>query len=122
MSARRYPQSQEVDFVIVGSGASGGVMAKQLATSGFSVVVLEQGPRVESYEFKHDEYETFWGGSYSNHPSTQPQNFKAGPDAEVEPGGGSLFSATGVGYHRLVGGGSVMFTANYWRFKPLDAR
>jgi choline dehydrogenase-like flavoprotein len=27
-----------------------------------------------------------------------------------------------VGYHRLVGGGSVMFTANYWRFKPVDFR
>ena len=117
----RFQQSQEVDFVIVGSGAAGGVMAKQLATAGFSVVVLEQGPRVEAHEFKHDEYETFWGGSYSNHRSTQPQSFKAGPDAEVEPGGGTFMTGTnGVGYHRLVGGGSVMFTANYWRFKPID--
>ncbi len=41
MSGVRFQQSQEVDFVIVGSGAAGGVMAKQLATSGFSVVVLD---------------------------------------------------------------------------------
>jgi len=121
MSAVRFQQSQEVDFVIVGSGAAGGVIAKQLAVAGFSVVVLEQGPRIEAHEFRHDEYETFWGGSYSNHPSTQPQSFKAGPDAPVEAGGGTWVTGTaGVGYHRLVGGGSVMFTANYWRFKPID--
>jgi len=34
---------REVDFVIIGSAAAGGVMAKQLAQAGFSVVVMEQG-------------------------------------------------------------------------------
>jgi len=34
---------KEVDFVIVGSGAAGGVLAKELSLSGFQVVVLEQG-------------------------------------------------------------------------------
>jgi len=38
-----YPTREQVDFVIVGSGAAGGVMAKELSTAGFSVVVLEQG-------------------------------------------------------------------------------
>ena len=38
-----YPTREEVDFVIVGSGAAGGVMAKELSSAGFSVVVLEQG-------------------------------------------------------------------------------
>ena len=39
-----YKPSDEVDFVIVGSGAAGGVLAKELSTNGFRVVVLEQGP------------------------------------------------------------------------------
>ena len=36
------PQEQ-VDFVVIGAGAAGGIMAKQLSMAGFSVVVLEQG-------------------------------------------------------------------------------
>jgi len=41
---RTYAPTDEVDFVIVGSGAAGGVMARELSRNGFSVVVLEQGP------------------------------------------------------------------------------
>jgi choline dehydrogenase-like flavoprotein len=40
------------DVVIVGSGASGAVMAYELARSGAKVVVLEAGPYVPSTEFK----------------------------------------------------------------------
>jgi len=37
---KQYKTSTEVDFVVIGSGAAGGIMAKQLSTAGFSVVVL----------------------------------------------------------------------------------
>jgi len=40
---RQYTPNTEVDFVVIGSGAAGGIMAKQLSQAGFSVVVLEQG-------------------------------------------------------------------------------
>src|SRR5579863_5683129 len=40
---KRYSNSTEVDFVVIGAGAAGGIMAKQLSVAGFSVVVLEQG-------------------------------------------------------------------------------
>ena len=41
---KTYRPTDEVDFVIVGSGAAGGVLARELARASFSVVVLEQGP------------------------------------------------------------------------------
>ena len=40
----RFPLDEPVDFVVVGSGSAGGIIAKELSTNGFNVVVLEQGP------------------------------------------------------------------------------
>src|ERR1700704_4120026 len=51
----RYKSSDEVDFVIIGSGAAGGILAKELSTNGFAVVVLEQGPYLTEADFSHDE-------------------------------------------------------------------
>ncbi len=114
MSARRrFRQDETVDFVVVGSGAAGGVMAKELASAGFSVLVLEQGPRLRPDDFEHDEFKSFFQGHLNNQQALQPQRFRQTPSDAYE-------DRQGVGYHRLVGGGSVMFTANYWRFKPID--
>ena len=52
---KKYAPNEEVDFVVVGSGAAGGVMARELSQAGFSVVVLEQGPWLSEKDFKHDE-------------------------------------------------------------------
>ena len=51
----RYSPRDEVDYVIVGAGAAGGVMARELATAGARVVVLEQGPYLRAGDFRHDE-------------------------------------------------------------------
>ena len=51
----RFDTRKDVDFVIIGSGAAGGVLAKELATAGFEVVVLEQGPYRTAGDFSHDE-------------------------------------------------------------------
>lgn len=109
----RFRPGQRVDFVVVGSGAAGGVVAKELSTRGFTVLVLEQGPRLESHEFEHDEFKYFFQNALNNNPATQPQMFINGPGAEPR-------QSWAAAYHRLVGGGSVMFTANYWRFREID--
>src|SRR6185503_5137671 len=110
----KFRPADTVDFVIVGSGAAGGVIAKELSTAGFTVVVLEQGPRIEPSEWVHDELRGQTGGSYTNDAKKQPQTFRK-TEAEVAKVGAGRLS-----YHRLVGGGSVMFTANYWRFHEID--
>jgi choline dehydrogenase-like flavoprotein len=109
----RFLPADTVEFVIVGSGAAGGIIAKELSTAGFSVVVLEQGPRLTEKQFDHDEFATFMQGRWSNNPATQPQSFRTSPTAEAE----RSFSAI---YGRLVGGSNAHFTGNFWRMRPLD--
>lgn len=111
----RYKPSEVVDFLVIGSGAAGGVMAKELSTAGFSVVVLEQGEYVKEKDFSHDELGVAYHNAIANDPKLQPNTFraKASDNAKVEQR---------YNYGRLVGGGSVHFTANYWRFHPDDFR
>jgi hypothetical protein len=40
----RFGENEEVDYVIVGVGAGGGVMLQRLARAGFRVLGLEAGP------------------------------------------------------------------------------
>jgi len=105
--------SDPVDFVVVGAGAAGGVMAKELSTAGFRVVVLEQGPWRHEKDFTHDEVGVTLRGGMVNDQKKQPNTFRSTPNekAVIRPA---------VGYCRTVGGGSVHFTANFWRFHPED--
>ena len=52
---KQYKPSEEVDFLVIGAGSAGGIMAKELSSAGFSVVVLEQGPYLRESDFDHDE-------------------------------------------------------------------
>ena len=55
MTVRTFKPDETVDFAVVGSGAAGGILARELAQAGFSVLVFEQGPRLEAGNFEHDE-------------------------------------------------------------------
>jgi choline dehydrogenase-like flavoprotein len=41
---RRFPEGEEVDYVIVGVGAGGGVLLQRLARTGFRVIGFDAGP------------------------------------------------------------------------------
>ncbi|HEX4932445.1 MAG TPA: NAD(P)-binding protein, partial [Gemmatimonadaceae bacterium] len=69
---RAYQPSEEVDFVVVGSGAAGGVVAKELSRAGFSVVVLEQGPWRTERDFPHDEIKVWQQNFFTVDWNTQP--------------------------------------------------
>src|ERR1700690_4494937 len=108
-----YKPSDEVDFVIIGSGAGGGVLAKELSTNGFRVVVLEQGPYLTEQDFSHDEIKVLFQHGLTNDPKTQPNTFRKTPQDKSQ-------TQQSVLYGRCVGGTSVHFTANFWRFHEID--
>src|SRR5262249_13069111 len=109
----QFKTSDEVDFVIVGSGAAGGVLAKELSTNGFSVVVLEQGPYLRESDFSHDEIKVLREFHLSNNPKSQPNTFrKSSAEKTIEQ--------RPVVYGSAVGGTSNHFAANFWRFPEID--
>ena len=109
----KYKTGDAVDFVIVGSGAAGGILAKELSGSGFSVVVLEQGPYLTESDYTHDESKIFSEDLLTNHPKLQPSTFRKTPNETAK-----LHRA--LVYGRSVGGTSVHFTANFWRLHEID--
>jgi choline dehydrogenase-like flavoprotein len=109
----KYKTSDEVDFVIIGSGAAGGILAKELSTNGFRVVVLEQGPYLTESDFSHNEIEILAHDKLTNHPKLQPNTFRKTPYEKAKP-------QRALVYGRCVGGTSVHFTANFWRFHEID--
>ena len=112
----RYRPQTEVDFVIVGSGGAGGILAKELSLSGHSVVVLEQGPWLEQEHTRHDEFSTQLLYSTWNDYFKHPQHFqKTAEDAPVRSN-----EFIGLYYGKHVGGSNSHFTGNYWRMHEND--
>jgi choline dehydrogenase-like flavoprotein len=115
MKQRTYGEHDAVDFVIVGSGAAGGVLANELATAGFNVVVLEQGPWQQAPQFTHDELAIEREQAMLNRAFEPYQGFRTSDSTAAAQNRGR-----GLLYRRAVGGSSVHFAANYWRFRPID--
>jgi choline dehydrogenase-like flavoprotein len=115
----RFANDKAVDFVIVGSGSAGGVIARELSAAGFDIVVLEQGPFRTAADFTHDELDVMFNGDLLGGPApTAGQTFRDDESKVAEPG---QFRQPAE-YAKTVGGSSVHFSANYWRFREIDFR
>src|SRR6201989_2495883 len=105
MGAQTYRDSDLVDFVIIGSGAAGGVLADKLAQAGMTVVVLEQGPRFSPQTFTHDELRDWYLGGITNDVVKNPQTFR--DDAAKKAQRQTVKPA--LWYGRGVGGGTLHY-------------
>jgi len=112
----RFNTREAVDFVIVGSGSAGGIIAKELSTAGFDVVVLEQGPYRKAEDFTHDEVDVIFNRSLlGGGPQVSGQTFRDDGSKLAE----KAFRPPAE-YAQTVGGSSVHFTANFWRLRESD--
>jgi choline dehydrogenase-like flavoprotein len=117
-------QLKKVDVVIVGSGAGGAVVAKELSEAGLSVVLLERGRRYTKKDAHHDllrsQYDNSGALGYGPAIKSNPRTFRLTPEQPAHvryPNQG--------GYGRTaasVGGGTVAYGCMAWRFVPDDFR
>lgn len=93
-------KTEIVDVCIIGSGAGGAVVAKELSEKGFSVVVLEAGKRFKAIDdftvatlkdlerVRHEHVQKFSSPKIDGLTLTNKNNFK--PDLVYGVGGGTL--------------------------------
>ena len=95
-----------------------GRASAELETLKDRVVVLEQGPYLRPFQFRHDEANAFFGDGLIGTLRDHPHSFRASADQDAQP----AFFLPNLLYAKAVGGSSLHFSANYWRFRPVDFR
>ncbi len=114
---------KRVNAVVVGAGAGGGIVAKELAEAGLSVVLLERGKWLTAFDCRKDDL---------RNERTGPLGTGCGPDEEKNPrvvvgmdGKESIVAPHEPGYQNnagCVGGGTFSYGAQAWRFMEKDFR
>lgn len=115
--------SRHVNAIVVGAGAGGGIVAKELATSGLSVVLFERGEWPNYDEHPNDELISqrteVLGSPFGPDHIKNPRvlNSKGGNRQEVTPIKGNYGNNAAC-----VGSGTVSYGAMAWRFMEEDFR
>lgn len=104
---------EQVDVVIVGSGAGGAPVAWTLAKAGASVLVLDKGPRYRVQDFLHDEIAVcrrdYWVPWIDEDPHVLHRGEGRAPE---------LSNAGWIA--QCVGGGTVHMSGFFFRLHPKD--
>jgi len=112
---------KKVDAVVVGAGAGGGIVAKELAVAGLSVVLLERGKWYTAFDCRKDDLRNQRNSTLGN---------STGADDERDPrvvvgrdGRERMVRASEGEYQNnaaCVGGGTFTYGAMAWRFMERD--
>jgi gluconate 2-dehydrogenase alpha chain len=121
--------SKKLDVIVLGAGASGAILASELAQNGLKVVCLDKGPRYsdEDFRLKHDEIRYYARGAIVPHMTTDPMTWRernkdsaallpwvSGPLGTANP----LHLPPSIG----TGGGSIHWGGACWRFRETEFR
>ncbi|MGA7343004.1 MAG: GMC family oxidoreductase [Terracidiphilus sp.] len=114
---------KRVNAVVVGAGAAGGIVAKELSAAGLSVVLMERGKWYTSNDCRKDDLRnqrtTVLGNAFGPEDEGNPRVLV---DAEGVP---SIMLPSEGGYQNnaaCVGGGTLSYGAMAWRYLPQDFR
>lgn len=106
--------TEEVDVLVIGSGAGGGTLAWSLADAGVSVLVLEKGPYYTAKDFAyHDELLIQKRGFFTPIQELEPRMLREANDPE--------YRRTSAGWlANCVGGGTVHMSGFFLRLHKVD--
>src|SRR5450631_1448415 len=107
--------TEKTDVVIVGMGASGGVLAAELGKAGMKVIGLERGPRLKTADFQLDELRYFQRQDTRPSSKRQPVTWRPNANTRAVP-------IASQNYGNQVGGGTVHYGAVSWRMHEDDFR
>ncbi|WP_159980583.1 MULTISPECIES: GMC family oxidoreductase [unclassified Novosphingobium] len=114
---------QAADFIVIGSGIMGSLVARRLAESGASVLILEAGPRVTRGElvarFRNSPRRSDWMSPYPPSPWAPHPVYKPQDNGYLVQAGPYPYPAE---YIRQVGGTTWHWAAHAWRNVPNDFR
>lgn len=123
------PMTKRVEAIVVGLGASGGIIAEQLTAAGVYVVALEKGPMhgVEEFQIKHDEVRYYSRGGLVPQLSTDPVTWRPNEDVQAQLlpwATGALGNSEPLHLPPSVGpgGGTLHWGGASWRHRDIDFR
>ncbi|HZL42095.1 MAG TPA: GMC family oxidoreductase [Verrucomicrobiae bacterium] len=114
---------KHVNVVVIGSGAGGGIVAKELSEAGLDVVLLERGRWVSPDQERKDDLRnqrtTALGVPFGPDEEKEPRVFvdPNGKEKVVWPADGNYNNNAAC-----VGGGTVSYGAMAWRYMEQDFR
>lgn len=116
------------DVVVVGMGAVGAIMAKELAEAGFRVLGIDKGPYYRSDDFwlKFDELRFSTRAEMSPKMDTDPVTWRPDPGTRAEPlpwaSGPLPLNPLNLPPSVGVGGGTIHWSCWSWRQREQDFR